>query len=79
VRPCFHGDPHPRQVGKPLLDAGWVGSEAAPVDNLAVLVERAVMAPDISKVDPDRHFNPFAILILQVSWRNLRWRSLEEN
>ena len=19
VRPCFHGDPHPRQVGKPLV------------------------------------------------------------
>jgi hypothetical protein len=53
VRPCFHGDPHPRQVGKPLVDAGWVGSEPPPVYNFTTFVERAVMAPNISKIDPD--------------------------
>jgi hypothetical protein len=57
VRPGFHGDPHPRQVGKPPIDTGWVRSEPAPVDNFTVLVERAVMAPNISKIDPDRYPN----------------------
>ncbi|MEA2544453.1 MAG: hypothetical protein QOH35_5819, partial [Acidobacteriaceae bacterium] len=57
VCPCFHGDPHSRQVGKPLIDAGWVGSEPAPVDNFTIFVERAVMAPNISKIDPDCYPN----------------------
>jgi hypothetical protein len=35
-----------------------VGSEAASVYDLAVFVERAVMAPDIPKVYPGRYPNP---------------------
>jgi len=54
---CLHGDAHSRQLGKPLIDAGWVRSEPAPVDHFTIFVERAVMAPDIPKVDPDRHPN----------------------
>ena len=54
VCPCFHGNAHSRQVGKPLVDAGWVCSEPAPVDHFTTFVESAVMAPDIPKVDADR-------------------------
>src|ERR1700743_400477 len=54
VCPCHHGDAHSRQVGKPLIDAGWVRSEPASVDKFTIFVERAVMAPDIPKVDADR-------------------------
>jgi hypothetical protein len=38
-----------------LVHSGRMGSEPASVYDLAVLVERAVMAPDVPKVDPDRH------------------------
>jgi hypothetical protein len=34
------------------------GSEATAIDRFSFLVERAVMAPDISKVDTDRHLDP---------------------
>jgi hypothetical protein len=34
------------------------GSEAASIDHFAVLVERAVMAPDIAKVDTNRQLGP---------------------
>jgi hypothetical protein len=57
VCPRLHGDPHSRQVGKPLIDAGRVRSEPAPVDNFTNFVERAVMAPDIPKVDADCYPN----------------------
>src|SRR5579871_2856411 len=43
---------------KPLLDSLRCRSEAAAIDYFAVLVESAVMAPDISEVDADRHGNP---------------------
>jgi hypothetical protein len=36
----------------------WRGSETASIDYFAVLVEDAVVAPDISKIDADRHLNP---------------------
>jgi hypothetical protein len=35
-----------------------LGSEAAAIDRFSFFVERAVMAPDISKVDTDRHLDP---------------------
>jgi len=49
---CLHGDAHSRQVDKPLIDAGWVRSEPAPVDYFTSFVERAVMAPDIPRSIP---------------------------
>jgi len=60
VRARFHRDPHSRQIGKPLLDSRGTGTKPAPVHNFPVFVERAVMAPDIPKVDPDRHSDPGA-------------------
>src|ERR1700678_2011336 len=51
MRSRFHRDPGARQIGKPLVDACRCRSEPPSVNDLAVLVERAVMAPDISKVD----------------------------
>ena len=41
-----------------LLDSLGTGSEATAIDHFSFFVERAVMAPDISKVDTDRHLNP---------------------
>jgi hypothetical protein len=55
VRARFHRDPHWRQIGKPLLDPRWAGSKPAPVHYFSIFVERAVMTPDIPKIDPDRH------------------------
>ena len=43
-----------RHIRKPLLDPLRRRSEAAAIDNFTVLVESAVMAPDISEVDADR-------------------------
>jgi hypothetical protein len=34
---------------------GWFGT--SPVDNFTIFVERAVMAPNISKIDPDCYPN----------------------
>jgi hypothetical protein len=44
--------------GKPLPDRLRCGPEAASVDRFAFLVESAVMAPDIAKVDADRRLRP---------------------
>ena len=41
-----------------LRRTGWIGSGLGL--RLAVFVERAVMAPDIPKIDPDRHPDPGA-------------------
>jgi hypothetical protein len=60
MRPRFHRDPYSRQIGKPLLDSRGTGSEPTSVNHFSVFVERAVMVPDIPKVDPDRHPNPGA-------------------
>jgi hypothetical protein len=43
------------EIPEVLVHSGRMGSEPASVYDLAVLVERAVMAPDVPKVDPDRH------------------------
>ena len=53
----LHGHPRRRQVRKPPPDRFRGGPEAASIDHFTVLVERAVMAPDISKVDTDRHLD----------------------
>src|ERR1017187_4212583 len=55
VRSSFHSDPRASNIPEALVDSGWVGPEPASVDHLAVLVESAVMAPDVPKVDADRH------------------------
>ena len=46
-----------RDGGRPLLDSVGTGSEAAAIDHFS-FAERAVMAPDISKVDTDRGSRP---------------------
>src|SRR5260370_18304370 len=60
TRPRCHRNPYSRQIGKPLLDSPGAGSEPTSVNHFSVLVERAVIAPDIPKVDPDRYPNPGA-------------------
>ena len=55
VGSSFHGDPRWFNIPETLVDSGRVGSETTSVYDFAVLVERAVMAPDVPKVDPDRH------------------------
>jgi len=54
----FHGYSNSFEIPKALVYSGRVGSEAASVYDLTVLVERAVMAPDVPKIDPDRYPNP---------------------
>ena len=56
----LHRVPHWRQIGKPSFDPGRCGEKPASVDHLAFFVERAVMTPDIAKIDPNRHLNPGA-------------------
>ncbi|HMF63641.1 MAG TPA: hypothetical protein VK608_06085, partial [Edaphobacter sp.] len=40
-----------------LLDPRGCRSKPPPVNHFSIFVERAVMAPDIPKIDPDRHPN----------------------
>src|SRR5271170_4101736 len=54
----LHRNPHWRQIGKPSFDRGRCGAKPASVDHLAFFVERAVMTPDVAKIDPNRHLNP---------------------
>jgi hypothetical protein len=54
----FHGDSRKSKITEALVHSGRVGSETASVDDLAVFVERAEMAPDVPKVDPDRYPGP---------------------
>jgi hypothetical protein len=58
MRPGFHRDPDPRQIGKPLLNSRGGRSKPPPIYHFTIFVERAVMAPDIPKVNPDRHPDP---------------------
>src|ERR1700678_517082 len=53
----LHRNPRWSHVGEPLLDRLRGSSEAATVDHFSVLVEGAVMAPDVAKVDADRDLN----------------------
>jgi hypothetical protein len=57
MRPGPHGHTSRMQGSKPLLDSLRAGPEAAAIDHFSIFVESAVMAPDISKVDTDRHLN----------------------
>src|SRR3984885_4247917 len=57
VRSRLHRDPRPAQIGKPLLDSRECRAKPPPVNHFSIFVERAVMAPDIPKIDPDRHPN----------------------
>jgi hypothetical protein len=50
------GLPNWRQILKPLLHSLETGSEPAPVDHVSILVDRAVMGPDISQVNADGYF-----------------------
>ena len=54
----FHRNPARFEIAEALIYTRWVGPEPATVDDLAVLVEGAVMAPDVSKVDTDRRPGP---------------------
>jgi hypothetical protein len=54
----LHGNTCRRQARKPLPDRLRGGPEAASVDHFAVLVESAVMAPDITKADANRQISP---------------------
>jgi hypothetical protein len=45
----------PGQIREQLLDRLRCSSETASIDDFAALVESAVMAPDVSKIDIDRH------------------------
>src|SRR5580692_13087648 len=72
VCPGLHRDPRWSHVGEPLLDRLWGGPEAATVDHFSVLVEGAVMAPDIAKVDADRDLN-LGLPAWNFSNEVLRW------
>lgn len=52
---CLHRHACARNISKPLIDRLRCGSETTPIDSVAIFVESAVMSPDISKVDADRH------------------------
>ena len=51
MRARLHGNARQRNIGKLLLDGLRRGPETASVHNLTILVELAVMAPDIAKID----------------------------
>src|ERR1700737_258269 len=72
VTACLHGHPCRRQVRKPLPDRLRCGPEAASIDHFSFLVESAVMAPDIAKVDANRHLHP-GLSALDFRDEVLRW------
>ena len=57
MRSGLHRNPRWRYIGKPFLKRLRSGPETASIDHFSVLVEGAVMAPDIAKVDADRDLN----------------------
>jgi hypothetical protein len=57
VRSSLHRNPRWSHIGEPLLDRLRGGPEATPIDYFSVMVEGAVMAPDVAKVDADRDLN----------------------
>ncbi|MGI4828596.1 MAG: hypothetical protein ACRYFU_10475 [Janthinobacterium lividum] len=58
VRSGFYCYPGLRHVGKLLLDCLGCGPEAATVDHFPILVKRAVMTPNIAKVNADHSLDP---------------------
>jgi hypothetical protein len=55
VGASFHGNSGSFHISEALIYSGRIGSETIPVDNFTIFVERAVMAPDIPKINPDRY------------------------
>jgi hypothetical protein len=55
--PGLHGHACWQQIRRPLLNRLGSSSETASIDHVAVLVERAVMAPDIPKINADRRLD----------------------
>ena len=72
MRSSLHRNPRWRHINEPLLDRLRGGSEAAPINDFSILVERAVMAPDIAKVDADRPLN-LGLSALNFSDEVVRW------
>jgi hypothetical protein len=72
VRSRLHRNPCWRHIGEPLLDRLRSGPEVATVDHFSVLVEGAVMAPDVAKIDADRHLN-LGLSARDFSDEVLRW------
>jgi len=68
----LHRNPRWRNICEPLLDRLRRGPEAATIDYFSVLVEGAVMAPDITKVDADRDLN-LGLPAWDFSDEVLRW------
>src|SRR5579859_7959537 len=50
----FHRHAGMRHVGEPLVDGLRCSPKAASINHFALLVESAVMAPNVAKVDADR-------------------------
>lgn len=57
VSPGLHRYACPGAIRKPLLNGFWSSLETTSVHNFAILVEGAVRAPDISKIDTDRQLD----------------------
>src|ERR1700733_8632282 len=53
----FHRHSGMRHVGEPLIDGLRCRPEAASINHIALLVECAVMAPYVAKVDADRQLD----------------------
>ncbi len=51
----LHRNPCSGHIGKPLPDSRGRRSKPSPINHFSIFVERAVMAPDVPKIDPDRH------------------------
>src|SRR5271170_6809630 len=58
MRPSLHRNTCVGHIRKPLLDRLRDGPKTAAIDYIAILVELAVMAPNISQVNADRQDNP---------------------
>jgi hypothetical protein len=72
VRPRFHRNPCWRQISEPLRDGLRCCPETASTNDLSAFVEGAVVAPDIAKIDPDRHLD---LVLSAWNFRDemLRW------
>jgi hypothetical protein len=57
VSSSLHRNPRWRYIGEPFLDRLRGSPEPPSINYLSILVERAVMAPDVAKVDTDRNLN----------------------
>jgi hypothetical protein len=53
----LHRNPRLGHIGKSLLDSRGAGAKPPPINHFSIFVERAVVAPDVPKIDPDPHPN----------------------